>query len=142
MLRNMLLTPAVCMLHCARPRHGRLCGSAQITVASACILNRRRRGSANANKGQNINPITSFLVFICILAGIGASYLVSLYLALVFFAAGAVIAASLKMANVWQKFVVLRMGKLQSVGDAASRSPRGADRGRDGSAVFDACMTA
>lgn len=84
-------------------------------MASACILNRRRRGSANANKGQNINPITSFLVFICILAGIGVGYLVNMYLALVFFAAGAVIAASLKMANVWQKFVVLRMGKLQGV---------------------------
>src|SRR5665213_1904914 len=31
------------------------------------------------------------------------------------FALAALIAASLKMANVWQKFVILRMGKLQSV---------------------------
>ena len=83
-------------------------------MASACILNRRRRGSANANKGQNINPITSFLVFICILAGIGVGYLVNMYLALVFFAAGAVIAASLKMANVWQKFRDARDGKKSS----------------------------
>jgi regulator of protease activity HflC (stomatin/prohibitin superfamily) len=62
-----------------------------------------------------MNPITSFLVFICMLAGVGAGFFVDPYLALVFFAAAAVIAASLKMANVWQKFVVLRMGKLQGV---------------------------
>ena len=62
-----------------------------------------------------MNPITSFLVFICVLAGFGVGFLVDPYLALVFFAAGALIAASLKMANVWQKFVVLRMGKLQGV---------------------------
>ncbi len=37
------------------------------------------------------------------------------YLSIVFLAAGTVIATSLKMANVWQKFVVLRMGKLQGV---------------------------
>jgi len=55
-----------------------------------------------------MNPITSFLVFICILAAFGFGYFVDPYLALVFFAAGALIAASLKMANVWQKFVVLR----------------------------------
>lgn len=39
----------------------------------------------------------------------------NLYLALVFFAAAIIVALALKMANVWQKFVVLRMGKLQSV---------------------------
>jgi hypothetical protein len=33
----------------------------------------------------------------------------------VLFVAAAVIALSLKMANAWQKFVILRMGKLQSV---------------------------
>ena len=62
-----------------------------------------------------MNPITSFLVFICILAGVATGYFVNPYLAIIFFAVGALIAASLKMANVWQKFVILRMGKLQSV---------------------------
>jgi regulator of protease activity HflC (stomatin/prohibitin superfamily) len=62
-----------------------------------------------------MNPITSFLVFICMVAGIGTGYFVNPFLGLVFFAAAALIAASLKMANVWQKFVVLRMGKLQGV---------------------------
>jgi regulator of protease activity HflC (stomatin/prohibitin superfamily) len=70
------------------------------------------RSKANMN---TLNPITFFLVFICILAGLATGYWINPYLALVFFAAGAVIAMSLKMANVWQKFVILRMGKLQSV---------------------------
>ena len=37
------------------------------------------------------------------------------YIGVAMFALAALIAASLKMANVWQKFVILRMGKLQSV---------------------------
>lgn len=62
-----------------------------------------------------MNPVTSFLVFIFILVGLAANYWVNLYLALVFFAVAALISFSLKMANSWQKFVILRMGKLQSV---------------------------
>ncbi len=62
-----------------------------------------------------MNPITSFLVFVFLLAGLAIGYWVNPYLALVFFAAAGIIALSLKMANVWQKFVILRMGKLQSV---------------------------
>ncbi len=62
-----------------------------------------------------MNPITSFLVFILIIAGLAVGMWVNAYLALVFFALAAVIAMSLKMANTWQKFVILRMGKLQSV---------------------------
>lgn len=62
-----------------------------------------------------MNPITSFLVFVLILAGLAAGNWVSPYLALAFFAVAVIIAMSLKMANTWQKFVILRMGKLQSV---------------------------
>ena len=62
-----------------------------------------------------MNPITAFLVFAFSLAGVAIGYWVNPYLALVFFAAAVTIAMSLKMANVWQKFVILRMGKLQSV---------------------------
>ena len=62
-----------------------------------------------------MNPITTFLVFVLILAGLATGQWVNLYLALPFFAAAAIVAVSLKMANVWQKFVILRMGKLQSV---------------------------
>ncbi len=62
-----------------------------------------------------MNPITAFVVFACIFAGVAAGHWLSPYLAGVFFATAAVIAMSLKMANVWQKFVILRMGKLHSV---------------------------
>lgn len=62
-----------------------------------------------------MNPVTSSLVFAFVLAGLATGYWVNPYLAPVFFVAAAIIAMSLKMANVWQKFVILRMGKLQSV---------------------------
>ncbi|HZL26907.1 MAG TPA: slipin family protein [Acidobacteriaceae bacterium] len=62
-----------------------------------------------------MNPITAFLVFACLIAGFGCSYFVNPYLGFAFLVLAAVIALSLKMANVWQKFVILRMGKLQSV---------------------------
>lgn len=64
---------------------------------------------------MNINPITSFLVFALIVAGLASGQWVSLYLAFLFFGAAVIVALSLKMANVWQKFVILRMGKLQGV---------------------------
>ncbi|MDR3415236.1 MAG: slipin family protein [Nevskia sp.] len=54
-------------------------------------------------------------MFVCILAGLAVGYLVNPIPGVAFFVAAAFIAASLKMANVWQKFVILRMGKLQSV---------------------------
>ena len=62
-----------------------------------------------------MNPVTSFLVFILAAGGLLAGYRNNLYLAVPLFALAALVAASLKMANVWQKFVILRMGKLQSV---------------------------
>jgi regulator of protease activity HflC (stomatin/prohibitin superfamily) len=62
-----------------------------------------------------MNSITGFLVFTCIGAGLAIGYWVNPYFGFVFFGAAVIIALSLKMANVWQKFVILRMGKLQSV---------------------------
>jgi regulator of protease activity HflC (stomatin/prohibitin superfamily) len=64
---------------------------------------------------MNMNAITTFLVFVFIAAGLAVGYLLSPALGLVFILAAAIVASSLKMANVWQKFVILRMGKLQSV---------------------------
>ena len=62
-----------------------------------------------------MNPVTSFLVLVFALAGFAAGVWVSLYLGVLLLACAVVIGMSLKMANVWQKFVVLRMGKLQGV---------------------------
>jgi len=60
-----------------------------------------------------MNPITSFLVAACVLAGLAIGQ--TSHIAFALFGAAAIIAFSLKMANAWQKFVILRMGKLQSV---------------------------
>ncbi len=62
-----------------------------------------------------MNPITSFLVLLCLVAGMACAYWINPFLAIPFFFVAAIVSASLKMANVWQKFVILRMGKLQSV---------------------------
>ena len=62
-----------------------------------------------------MNPITAFLVFACLAGGAATFMWGNLYLPFVGVAAAVIIGLSLKMANVWQKFVILRMGKLQSV---------------------------
>jgi regulator of protease activity HflC (stomatin/prohibitin superfamily) len=62
-----------------------------------------------------MNPVTSFLVFVLAAGGLLAGYRNELPVAIALFVLAALVAASLKMANVWQKFVILRMGKLQSV---------------------------
>ena len=62
-----------------------------------------------------MNPITSFPAFVLVLAGLAGIQWMNLYLAVPLFAAAVVVALSLKMANTWEKFVILRMGKLQSV---------------------------
>ncbi|HEX4327414.1 MAG TPA: SPFH domain-containing protein, partial [Burkholderiales bacterium] len=62
-----------------------------------------------------MNAVTSFIVFVLALAGVAAGGWTNPYLAAPFFLLAAVVALSLKMANTWEKFVILRMGKLQSV---------------------------
>ena len=62
-----------------------------------------------------MNPVTTFLVFALVLAGLAAGRWIDPYLALPLFGIAALVAMSLKMANAWQKFVILRLGKLQSV---------------------------
>jgi regulator of protease activity HflC (stomatin/prohibitin superfamily) len=63
----------------------------------------------------NMNPITSFLVFVLLAVAVGTGYLVSPLLGIAFIVIAMLTGMSLKMANVWEKFVILRMGKLQSV---------------------------
>ena len=61
-----------------------------------------------------MNPITSFLVAACMFAAVAAAWL-NLFVAIPLVVAAVVIGLSLKMANAWEKFVVLRMGRLHSV---------------------------
>ncbi len=66
-------------------------------------------------KVSTMNPITAFLVFAFVVTAAGTGYFVNLYVGAAFLVVAVLVGASLKMANVWQKFVILRMGKLQSV---------------------------
>jgi hypothetical protein len=69
-----------------------------------------------SNRELNMNPIAAFLVFVCIAGAAGTGFLWSSpYPPAMFVVLALLIALSLKMANVWQKFVILRLGKLQSV---------------------------
>ena len=62
-----------------------------------------------------MNPITLSLVVACGLVGIALGEFVNVFLAAPFVLAAIIVALSLKMANAWQKFVILRAGKLQGV---------------------------
>ena len=63
-----------------------------------------------------MNPIASFLFFISVAAAAAAIGLWNqIGLGVAALAIGTLIGLSLKMANVWEKFVILRLGKLQGV---------------------------
>ncbi len=62
-----------------------------------------------------MNPITLFLAAILALAGAAVGEFVNVFLGGVLLLAAVLTIMSLKMANTWQKLVVLRAGKLQGV---------------------------
>jgi uncharacterized membrane protein YqiK len=62
-----------------------------------------------------MNPITMFLTVICALIGLGLISVQWPISGFAFFVLAAIILTSLKMANAWQKFVILRAGSLQGV---------------------------
>jgi regulator of protease activity HflC (stomatin/prohibitin superfamily) len=61
-----------------------------------------------------MNAITVSLTVVAVLLGIGAGLSGYTLLAFALFALAVIISASLKMANNWEKFVILRAGKFQS----------------------------
>ena len=62
-----------------------------------------------------MNPITLFASVVLLLVGAAAGRFVGVLAGAPFVIAAVLMALSLKMANTWQKFVVLRAGKLQGV---------------------------
>src|ERR1700727_1538894 len=62
-----------------------------------------------------MNPITVFLTVVCLAVGAGLGGTGHLYLGIPVVIVGIIIASALKMANTWQKFVILRAGKLRGV---------------------------
>ena len=62
-----------------------------------------------------MNPITLFATLVLVAAAAGAERLSGPVAGAPFILAAIVVATSLKVANTWQKFVILRAGKLQGV---------------------------
>ena len=62
-----------------------------------------------------MNPITAFVAIVLAVTGAALFEFVSPTAGIAVIAAAAVVAVSLKVANTWQKFVVLRAGRLQGV---------------------------
>jgi hypothetical protein len=60
-----------------------------------------------------MNPITTFLVVALALLGIGLGWFVSPFVGAPLVVVALLTGMSLKMANTWQKFVILRAGKLR-----------------------------
>ncbi len=62
-----------------------------------------------------MNPVTAFLVFVLLLGAAAVGFFGNLYLACALFLVAVLTGMALKIANVWQKFVILRLGKLQGI---------------------------
>jgi regulator of protease activity HflC (stomatin/prohibitin superfamily) len=62
-----------------------------------------------------MNPITLFLTVVLLAVAFGLGAMGHLYAAVAMAIAALVIATALKMANAWEKFVILRAGKLRGV---------------------------
>jgi len=68
-----------------------------------------------ADGATTLNPISVFLTIICIAVSAALSPIGHRYFGILFFIVGIVVASALKMANAWQKCVILRAGKLRGV---------------------------
>ena len=62
-----------------------------------------------------MNPITSFLTIVCLAIGAGLIVVGHSYAGIAALIVAIIIATALKMANAWEKFVILRAGKLRGV---------------------------
>ena len=62
-----------------------------------------------------MNPITLFLSLVLLAFGAALTWMGTPVLGIVFLVAAILVAAALKMANNWEKFVILRAGKLRGV---------------------------
>jgi regulator of protease activity HflC (stomatin/prohibitin superfamily) len=62
-----------------------------------------------------MNPITLFITIVLVLSGMTAGFVGATSAAFAFFVLAVLVAASLKMANNWERFVILRAGRFWSV---------------------------
>ena len=62
-----------------------------------------------------MNPITLFVTVLCLAIGAGLAAIGFLSAGIAMAILAVIVAAALKMANTWEKFVILRAGKLRGV---------------------------
>lgn len=62
-----------------------------------------------------MNPLPTLVFAICLLAGIAVGMFFNVYLGALVILVALFLGLSVKVANVWQKFVILRLGKLRGV---------------------------
>ncbi len=62
-----------------------------------------------------MNPIAAFLTIASLAVGCGLAFVGHIYEGTVFVVAAVIISSALKMANTWERFVILRAGKLLGV---------------------------
>ena len=74
-----------------------------------------RHSFATGKRDDVVNTITLFIVATLTAVGGLFMYRGNIGMAIGFWGAAAIVSQSLKMANTWQKFVVLRAGKLLGV---------------------------
>jgi uncharacterized membrane protein YqiK len=122
-----------------RPAHRSQCGIAPTRDAMKGILMSRSLESLSMNesdaqggaslraqikqsmepmaplKDLAMNPITVFLALVFLVGAAGAGYIGEPLVAAALVVLAVLVGASSKVANVWQKFVILRLGKLQCV---------------------------
>src|ERR1700684_4649610 len=72
-------------------------------------------GAPNRIGSHTMNPITVFLTVACLAVSAGLGATGHVYLGVLVVIAAISVATALKMANTWQKFVILRAGKLRGV---------------------------
>jgi regulator of protease activity HflC (stomatin/prohibitin superfamily) len=90
--------------------------SALSTTAHGIVTSDFSHQRPPATRGTIVmNPITLLLSAVFVLAGVAAGSLVNIYLGPPLVVIGILVAMSVRVANVWEKFVILRVGKLQSV---------------------------
>jgi regulator of protease activity HflC (stomatin/prohibitin superfamily) len=91
------------------------CGLSNIAQQNVATWITIRIRELSTEQEPKVNPITAFIALGCV--AIGAILVTTGYLVpgAIFVLLAIVIASALKMANAWQKFVILRAGKLRGV---------------------------
>src|SRR5262249_52373226 len=78
-------------------------------------ISRKSPGCPARHRERSMNSITLFLTFVAVLIGLVLLAAAMPIAAAAFFVLAVLIFASLKMANAWERFVILRAGRLHGV---------------------------